>query len=426
MRKTISLGFLLAFALPASAQVLQRVSIRTPNAPQIAHQLQSDGYDVLEGSIEKGSFQLVVSPESMTELMALGFRPRVLETGRPFYEIEAERMRDAEGASPDAPPAGYPDLANVIAQMQTAAANFPSICQFVDLTATYGMPKTFGNRSLYAVKISDNVNVDEDEQAVLIVSAHHCRETVTPVTALHAMDQFTQLYGVDPMITNLVDTHEIWIAPVWNPDGYNYVWVGNNLWRKNRHAFANGIGVDLNRNYDFGWSAPCRGSSNVSSETYRGPSPASEVETQTMKVWSEDVRFSKVLDFHSFGRETLWEYGCDPHPLSNYLQNEAISLSQAAGYGSKNRPPSADGEHFEWQLNAYGAYSFLMEISTAFQPPFSSAQAEAAQVFPAIVQLINQPVPISGHVTDALTGLPVEATITTRGLNFQRSEVNRS
>ena len=37
----------------------------------------------------------------------------------------------------------------------------------------------------------------------------------------------------------MVDGNEIWIAPVWNPDGYEYVFTTqDNLWRKNRRVFG--------------------------------------------------------------------------------------------------------------------------------------------------------------------------------------------
>jgi len=54
-------------------------------------------------------------------------------------------------------------------------------------------------------------------------------------------------YGIDPAITAVVDEHEIWVVPVWNPDGYDYVFSTDNLWRRNRRPVDGAVGVDLNR-----------------------------------------------------------------------------------------------------------------------------------------------------------------------------------
>ena len=70
--------------------------------------------------------------------------------------------------------------------------------------------------------------------------------------------------------------------------------------------FTSGVGVDQNRNYPQGWTASCSGSTSVRSETYKGPSAASEAETRTMMTWSETERFAKVIDYHSYGREVLY------------------------------------------------------------------------------------------------------------------------
>ena len=214
---------------------------------------------------------------------------------------------------------GFPTYPGIVAEMNNAATNHPAICELVDLTTRYGTPLTPNGNSLYAVRISDNVGVEEDEPAFLMVSAHHGNEYGTPIVALDAIARLTQGYGVDPTITALVDEYDIWIAPCWNPDGY-------------ASSRNNANGVDLNRNYPFLWSSSCN-------TGLRGPSPGSEVETRTMMALSEDQRFTKVLDYHSSGRETLYGYvpSCGQHVFGSYLQSEAAALSSASSYGGQNR-----------------------------------------------------------------------------------------
>jgi len=409
----LGLGCVLALTLQVDSMPLRLVRIEDDDALAVAQALHDEGFDVLPEATP-GSFELIVGPEELDELEARGFEPAVLETGAP--------LAAPEGGGPS----GYPDLATVLASMQAAASAYPSICDYVDLTTWLGTPPTFEGRNLYAVKISDNVAQDEDEPNVLLVGAHHARETVTPVIALDQIERLTTGYGVDPTITQVVDDNEIWIVPVWNPDGYETVFTTDNFWRKNRRVFAQGIGVDLNRNYPFGWSAPCGGSTSVSSSTYKGPSPASEAETQTMIAFSATRRWAKVQDNHSFAQEVRYGYGCLSHPWLSFMQAQATSLSVASGYGGSILQSCCMGGEFAYQIATYGSYAFLWETATTFQPPYAQAQAEAAQVWPGALQLLTRPIPVSGHVTDACTGEPVEATITFVGVPFANGEQHTS
>jgi hypothetical protein len=331
-----------------------------------------------------------------------------------------------DAAFAQAVPPGYSDLNGVLLRMQEIALAHPEIAEYVDITVRYNAPPTFEGRHLFALKISDNVALDEDEPAMLIVATHHAREISTPEIALLAASRLTTGYGTDPRITAAVDGHEIWIAPVWNPDGYDFVFTAENMWRKNRRPFASGTGVDQNRNYPQGWTASCAGSTSASSDTYKGPSPASEAETQTMMIWSQAERFAKVIDYHSSGREVLYGYRCLTHPFTSWLRQEAVALSRSSGYGGVVRLPSAEGEHPEWQFAKMGAYAFLIETHTQFQPSYASALNEAALVWPGILTVLERPIPVSGHVTDAQTGAPIAARIDLVNVTFANGETNNS
>lgn len=320
--------------------------------------------------------------------------------------LDGDGSEEGHFLSPDA----------MVVEMSEAEADFPTIVELVDLTARYGTPPTHGGRRLHAVKISDNVLDEEDEPAFLMVAAHHGNEIGTPVVALDAIDRLTSGYGDDPTITDLVDDYEIWIAPLWNPDGYPAT-------RKNGRP---GGTVDVNRNYPFLWDTACSGSTNPGSATYKGPVPGSEPETRTMIAFAQDRRFAKVLDIHSSGREIVFGYLCSPHHLLDYLEVEAAALSVAAGYGGRSRSPSAEGEHYQWQLGSFANYSFLIEISDTQSPTFQDAEEEAARVWPGTLWMLERPIPVRGHVTDAGTGDPVEADITYVENPFTRGEQNRS
>jgi hypothetical protein len=424
MRKKMSvvavgiIGCMLTWSSTSPAQTLKCVRIESPAASILAQQLTEAGFDVPPGGITEEYFEVIVSDAELEILRHKGLEPQVINMGRPFRDIQDQQL------SILAVPSGYPDLAQIRAQMDAMEADFPSICRVVNLTEIYGAPATFEGRHIFAVKISDHVTEDEDEPAFLLVGAHHAREIVTPVVALYAIEQFTQKYGRDPAITVLVDEYEIWIAPVWNPDGYEYVFTTDNYWRKNRRIFGSGIGVDLNRNYPFGWDAVCGGSTFISSQTYRGPAEASEPETQTMIAFGHDRHFAKVADLHSFAREVRYGNGCLSHPFMSFLASEADDLAAVAGY--QTRRSCCTGGDIHFHTASHGSHAFLWETHSTFQPDFTSARIEAARVFPSVMALLQRPVSLSGHTTDALTGNAVAATIEYLDVTFENGETNGS
>lgn len=418
MSRWVFYGTLLAVGwatVAARADSLAHVRVLSRDARAVAAELQLDGYDVLEPTIADDRFEAIVGPVEQAGLTERGLTVEILAIGRPFEDIQRER----------AVPTGYPNLDQIYAQMQAAAAAHPDICRFVDLTATLGVPPTYEGRHLYAVKISANVAEDEDEPAVLIVCTHHARELITPVIGLYTIDQLTSQYGIDPQLTSFVDDNEIWVAPMWNPDGYSYVFSTNNLWRKNRTPFTGGSGVDLNRNYPFGWSSACAGSTLVNSETYRGPSAASESETQTMMALGNWRHFTKVGDFHSYAREVRVGYGCWSYAFDPFLTSEASFLAATmSGYSASSSCCTAGDIHFH--LANHGSLAFLWETGTSFQPSYATAQSETVLVFNSIRAFLARRTPISGHTVDALNGAPVSTVLQLVGVNFQNGETNLS
>ncbi len=128
----------------------------------------------------------------------------------------------------------------------------------------------------------------------------HAREWLAGETCRRTLDYFTDNYGKTTSagleVTRLVDSTELWFVCVNNPDGNEYTFTpGNRLWRKNLRdnnedgLITAGDGVDPNRNFSSNWGRDDEGSSpEPDSETYRGPSAASEPETQAMQaLWAE-------------------------------------------------------------------------------------------------------------------------------------------
>ena len=412
----------------ARAQPLVRGRILSPQAPTLARGFRARGIDVVEGSVTTAALEIVGTRAEVEQLAAEGVVIDVIEVGHPLSPTptvgNAPLLSDT--VEPTAVPAAYENYEALTARAADLCATRPSVCQVVDLTAFYGAPPTFEGRHIIGVKLSDNVALDEDEPAVLIVAAHHAREIGTPLVALTALDHLVNGYGNDANVTAAIDGNQIWIVPVWNPDGYDYVFTTDNLWRKNRDVRDDGIGVDLNRNYPFGWDGTCSGSARPDDETYKGPAVASEAETQTMLRFAARERFAKVLDFHSAGQQVLYSFVCHPDPLAEFRAGEAVTLANLAGYAGAVHLPSAEGEHPQFETAASGAHAFLIEIETQFQPELAVSLGEAEQVWPAISWMLLRPISVAGHITDACTGSPIAADVAITDVTFTSGESNAS
>jgi hypothetical protein len=410
MRFVLATAVALSLSLSAAAQDFDHIRVENlTNGQEVAQELEYAGFGVVEGGTQPDSVELHATIYEQTTLQNMGYELTMIAKSQPLQEIMQDQA--AEGV-----PTGYPTLAEILATMALAESNFPAIAKLINATQTYGAPQTHDGHDMFIMKISDNVGVEEDEPTMLVIPGHHSNEVNTNPVGLHAIAQFTEKYGVDPDLTAIVDNNELFIAVTWNPDGLEYVHFVSQNWRKNRRNNGGSFGVDLNRNYAAGWNAACSGSTSGSSGNYKGPSAFSEPETQTLRNMSLSEHFTKVVDFHSSGRETLWEFNCTLHPWASYMLQTAQLMSAAAGYGNAERPPSAEGENYEWQFTQ-GHWAHLIEIGASQQPTWASAQTEARQVFGAIQWMAEQPYRFSGHVTDACSGAPVDTTIKFVGVN---------
>lgn len=118
-------------------------------------------YDVL--SNKNGETELIVSKEDFAEL-------------KQKYKVEI--LQETSPLSVQ-PPAGYRNLEQINKFLFDTEKEYPEIAKVIDIAKEYGPGKTFEGRPIYAIKLSNNVTIDQDKPNVLILSAHHCREIVT-------------------------------------------------------------------------------------------------------------------------------------------------------------------------------------------------------------------------------------------------------
>lgn len=198
-------------------------------------------------------------------------------------------------------------------QMYEVVKDNPGIAKLVKLGTTYQ------GRELLAVKLTHNAQQTKDgkRDAVLYSSTQHAREWISTEVNRRTMMHFVDGYrSGDKEIRKLLQNTELWFMLVANPDGYQYTFDHDRLWRKNLRdnngdgAIDNGDGVDPNRNFDEHFDYDNEGSSSqTASQTYRGPNPASEPETKAMQGLLDKIEPKFQSNWHSFGEWILYPQG---------------------------------------------------------------------------------------------------------------------
>jgi carboxypeptidase T len=279
---------------------LVQVDITTPGTME---NLLLMGLDIPAPPSPDGWLQVIVDDQQFDMLIQTGYR--VEELIHHLQQFYANRL----GARPMG---NYMTYSEVVAAMDTVHAHYPNIT-----TDKFSIGQSWEGRDLWVMKVSDNPNIDEEEPELFFHGNIHAREVITYTMLIYTLEHLTDAYGVDTMITRLIDTHELFIAPTVNPDGlvYNEITApnGGGMWRKNRRDNGGGIyGVDCNRNYDWRWGYDNYGSSpDPSSSTYRGPAPFSEPETQALRDFCISRQFCIITDNHSYGNYHLYPWSGD-------------------------------------------------------------------------------------------------------------------
>lgn len=296
----------------------------------------------------------------------------------------------------------YHSYRELEADLKSIETSFPQVAKVFEI----GM--SLEQRKIYALKISDNVAIDEAEAEVLFLGCHHAREWISVEVPFLLGKYLAENYNSDSIVKSLVDRSEIWIVPLVNPDGLEYTLHFYRYWRKNRRANADGTyGVDLNRNYGYKWGMDDKGSSaSPSSETYRGSAAFSEPETQAVRDFFLQKNFQGMISYHSYSQIILYPWG---HTTSPSDKNEA--LDEMAWYMSALMHPVngrlydygqassslylTNGDTTDWTYGVSGIPSFTIELPPVdrLHGQFFNAEADIEPIFrenlPAMLYLVN-------------------------------------
>ncbi len=291
----------------------------------------------------------------------------------------------------------YHSYSQVVTLLRTMAQNYSSICKFDSIGQTYE-----GNW-IYGVKISDDVNTEDDtEPDVLIFGVLHAREWATVEVPLFFADSLTKAYSSNSAIQAQVNSREIWIFPVINVDGYNYDYPNYHWWRKNRQPFGGATGTDCNRTWngcnsgdrygDWGaipyYSAVTHRQSNdlFCGPHGEGPGGNSSPCNGALSKFIQSHEFNYTDSYHSYSELVLWPWGYTSAtpPNNSYLVSYGTTkaglihrlgsgyYSPSQGYGLYPTSGGSDGWIYGWYHygNGTNCVSFTTELGTEFyQPP---------------------------------------------------------
>lgn len=270
----------------------------------------------------------------------------------------------------------YHSYQELESELQALVRAYPSI------TRLYILGKSLENRNIYALKISDNVSTRENEPAITFLGGHHAREWISLEIPLLIGKHLLENYTSDDRIKFLVDSAEIWVIPLVNPDGLQYSILNYRLWRKNRRLNYDGsYGVDLNRNYSFAWAYDSLGSSpNPSSADYRGLEPFSEPETRAINNFFHNHNLAAAISYHSFSQSILYPWGyldqaTEDEPLFQQLSAAMAELIyQVNGRIYETGRAAAalyltNGDFADWAYAFFQIPAFTIEL-----PPLDLAQ----------------------------------------------------
>lgn len=223
-----------------------------------------------------------------------------------------------------------------------------------------------------AARTTDSTD-DEKRKTILITGGIHAREWISTSSVNYLIWSLTRAFGQDPLITRLLERFDVVLVPVVNPDGYDYTWSADRLWRKTRQSTSDRYcpGLDIDHAFGYEWDAalhqiePC-------SESYGGKKPFEAVEAYRLAEWAKNeteannVKFVGLIDLHSYSQQILFPYAYSCSAAPPNMENleelavglaKAIRLSSGESYAVESACEGAAGD-YNTRLEAAGG-SFM-------------------------------------------------------------------
>jgi len=351
--------------------------------------------------------QLCLSSRDVGEFLAMGIDYKLIMPAERKGFFTASSVAEAMLWQ------SYPTCKHYDTIMYKIAEHWPDICRL----DTIGV--SVMGRAVLALKISDNVSVDEPEPAVMLSSTIHGDEPAGFVLLMRLAEYLASGSSSGGLAEELVSGLEIWINPLANPDG---------MYRDNDTMIypvrANSNGYDLNRNF---------------------PDPEVTLtplqqETLDMITFLEDKRFDLSVNLHS-GQEVVnypWDKWTRLHPDDEWFNGisrryaDTVHLYADPGYMTYLDNGVTRGsvwyvvrggrqDYVTWSL---GGREVTIEIDETKMTPGSNLSMLWEWNYRSLLRYIAEALDgVRGSVTDAGTGDPLSAKIFIKGHDADSSHI---
>jgi len=301
----------------------------------------------------------------------------------------------------------YDSLTHIMRNWTVA---YPNLCRLDSMGPTYE------GRWIYMVKISDNVNVDEDEPEVLLESQHHAREWAAGQSARHFCDTLLSNYASNPTFKDFIDNTEIWVIPIVNVDGFCYDYPGQLMYRSNRQPFQSWIGCDVNRDYNgycagtpaSAWGTLSSGSRSThypDDLTFMGGRGEWAYEISAMSRFFRSHEFVADITLHSYSELVLWSFGDgvttpDNSTMASLGQRTAAQMSGLSGGtytpGQTTILYPVAGGSIDWMygwshwVGGFPCMSYVFELGTDFYQNLNQVDAIERECFDGAFYLFSR------------------------------------
>ncbi|KAJ3660726.1 hypothetical protein Zmor_005162 [Zophobas morio] len=264
--------------------------------------------------------------------------------------------------------------------------------QYPSIVSLENIGQSYQKRDMVVIRISTGSS-NPAKPVIFVDAGIHAREWIAPATALYLINQLVENSANRYLIENI----DWIILPSANPDGYEYSWTNDRLWRKTVSPGTLCNGCDPNRNFDFHWMET-GASSWECSETYAGSRAFSEVETRNLRDYIlKTPNIKAYLTLHSYGQYLLYPWGYGNVLPSNWRElddlgqkvNDAIRAVSGTRYtvGSSTQVLyAAAGASDDWAMGVAGIdLVYTIELpgggSYGFDLPASRIQGVVVETF---------------------------------------------
>ena len=284
----------------------------------------------------------------------------------------------------------YETVEETAAEAQAFVTSKPGLATLVVAGDSWEKTQGLGGHDIRVLKLTNSA-VPGSKPRLFVNAAIHAREYTTAPLVLEFARWLVNGHGTNADATWILDHHEVHLMLHTNPDGRKRAETGLS-WRKNTNnnfcANTNTRGIDLNRNFSFSWNSTAgQGSSgNACDLTFRGPSAASEPETQAVEnyvrsLWPDrrgpnatDAAPADTsgihLDIHSYSQLVLWPWGSTATPAPNAVALQ--TLGRKFAFFNNYTPQQAiglyptDGTTSSVSYGELGVAAYTIELGTSF------------------------------------------------------------